>query len=65
MSHLETRFRCPVCGKITAGRIPREHGHHYGDLTVRFPRRHKGSDGKPCPGNIKEAEWVDVPRETT
>jgi len=49
-----TRFKCVKCGKITAGRIPRR-----GDGTVRFPRKHK-VDGKPCPGNMVEAEWVDV-----
>lgn len=52
-----TRFRCVVCGKLTAGRIPRA-GRHAGDTTARFPRRHKGPDGKPCGGNILEAEWV-------
>jgi hypothetical protein len=57
---VETQFKCVVCGKITAGRVPRE-GHVEGDLSARFPRRHKGIDGKPCEGNIEEAEWVNVP----
>jgi len=54
-----TRFRCVVCGKLTAGRIPNR-GH--ADLSFRFPRRHKLRDGHEvfdCPGNIIEAEWVD------
>ena len=55
-----TEFKCIVCGKLTAGRIPRDESHHAGDLTARFPRRHKDHDGIPCPGNIQEAEWVNV-----
>lgn len=56
----KARFRCVVCGKETAGRLPRnpDRRHEIGDGTARFPRRHKGKDGKPCPGNILEAEWV-------
>jgi hypothetical protein len=50
-----TLFQCPVCGKITSGRIPK-----HGDLSGRFPRRHK-VNGKPCPGNIEAAIWVDNP----
>jgi hypothetical protein len=57
-SKLETRFKCAVCGKITAGRIGRD-GRHVGDGSGRYPRRHN-VDGKPCLGNIQEAEWVDV-----
>jgi hypothetical protein len=53
-----TRFQCPECGKLTSGRLPRD-GRHVGDGTVRYPRRHK-VDGKPCPGNIMEAVWVDI-----
>ena len=59
-SHLErevARFKCVECGKLSTGRLPRD-GRHVGDGTVRYPRRHKGPDGKPCPGNIEEAEWV-------
>lgn len=51
-----TRFRCVICGKLTAGRMPRE-GRHIGDGSARFPRRHK-INGQPCAGNIREAEWV-------
>lgn len=29
-------------------------------MTFRYPRRHK-VNGKPCPGNILEAEWIDMP----
>lgn len=49
-----------MCGKVTTGRMPRLNGYHYGDGSFRYPRRHKGSDGKPCSGNIEEAEWVVV-----
>ena len=55
-----TRFKCVVCGKLTAGRLPREHGRFYGDGTFRYPRRHKGADGKECRGVWDEAEWVKV-----
>lgn len=54
-----TKFKCSVCGKLTSGRIGRSGGYS-GDTSHRFPRRHK-NDGKDCPGNIEEAEWVDVP----
>lgn len=56
----QTRFQCVVCGKITAGRVPVSFTNHRerGDGTFRYPRRHKGPDGQPCPGNIEEAEWV-------
>lgn len=57
----ETRFRCPVCLRLTAGRIPRERGAS-GDKSFRFPRRHHDANGQPCPGNVQEAEWIDVPR---
>lgn len=56
--HRHVRFRCVVCGKLTAGRLGRVYG-EIGDGTHRFPRRHK-RDGKPCPGNILEADWVEV-----
>ncbi len=58
---MTTRFRCMVCGKLTAGRLPRGDYHEgVGDTSFRWPRRHKGKDGKPCAGNIIEAEWVDI-----
>ena len=53
MAMNRTRFRCAVCGKLTAGRFP-----HLGDGTFYYPRRHQ-VDGADCPGNIIEAEWVD------
>ena len=53
-----TKIKCVVCGKITSGRLPRK-GRHEGDTTARFPRRHK-YNGKACPGNIIEAEWIEV-----
>jgi hypothetical protein len=54
------KFRCIICGKLTAGRKPRA-AWTKGDGTARFPRRHKikGTD-KPCPGNIIEATWVEI-----
>ncbi len=70
-----TRFQCQICGKLTAGRLPRAgsdiwdevfHKYrrvetwHVNDGTMRYPRRHKGVDGKPCPGNMLEAEWTDI-----
>lgn len=47
---MSPRFRCAVCGKPTAGRLPRG-----GDGTFYYPRRHQGPDGKPCEGNYREA----------
>lgn len=54
-----TRFRCVVCGKVTAGRRPRNpHNHRErADGTAMFPRWHYVG-GKPCEGNYSEAEWV-------
>lgn len=49
-----TRFCCVVCGKLTAGRLPRR-----GDGTTRYPRRHNRG-GAPCDGNWQEARWVDI-----
>lgn len=59
-----TRFKCAVCGKVTAGRVPVNPRNHRerGDGTFRYPRKHRGPDGKPCPGNSQEAKWVNVPR---
>jgi hypothetical protein len=54
-----TYFKCVVCGKLTAGRLSKE-GSFVSDMSHRFPRRHK-VNGIDCPGNIEEAEWVDVP----
>lgn len=54
---MKTKFKCPVCGKITSGRIPKD-----GDLSGRFPRRHN-NNGKPCIGNILPAIWVDLNKE--
>jgi len=55
---VRTKFKCVVCGKITAGRMPVENKVH-GDGSFRFPRRHY-VDGKLCDGVFEEAEWVDV-----
>lgn len=59
MMQTQTRFRCVVCGKLTAGRMPRIHSRHRGDTTGRFPRRHNAENGKPCAGNVREAEWIE------
>lgn len=55
-----TRFRCVVCGKLTAGRLPRDGRHFPGDGSERWPRRHKGANGQLCDGVWQLAEWVDV-----
>ena len=47
-----TRFRCIVCGRVTAGRMPRK-----GDTTARMPRWHTVA-GKVCDGVFREAQWV-------
>lgn len=56
-----TRFKCVVCGKLTAGKMPPP-GKGWGpaDTSARYPRRHNGPDGKVCEGVYQEAEWVDV-----
>jgi hypothetical protein len=54
-----TRFRCVVCGRLTAGRMPRE-GDAMGDTSERWPRRHTIA-GEVCAGVYRLAEWVDVP----
>lgn len=54
-----TRFKCVVCGRLTAGRLPRGGRHRPGDTSAYYPRRHK-HHGKPCAGNILQARWVDV-----
>jgi hypothetical protein len=53
-----TKFKCAVCGKITAGRLPIQNKHK-GDGSFRFPRRHY-VNGKLCDGVFEEAEWVDI-----
>lgn len=52
------KVKCVVCGKITAGRLPRASRHDVGDGTFLFPRRHKVS-GVDCPDNIEEGEVVE------
>lgn len=47
------RVKCAVCGKLTAGRLPRK-GRHEGDGTLWYPRRHN------CPGDIIEGILVEV-----
>lgn len=51
-----TRFKCVVCGKLTAGCVPRD-----GDRSQRYPRRHDRRWGEVCPGIYVFAEWVEVP----
>ena len=53
------QIKCVVCGKITAGRLPRASRHDIGDGTFWFPRRHKVNGGD-CPGNIVEGEDVSL-----
>lgn len=48
------RYNCSICGKPTAGRVPRG-----GDGTFILPRRHNGPDGQPCRGNIEEVVWPE------
>lgn len=55
---MRTVYQCTVCGRLTAGRLPRW-GREVGDGTFMYPRRHRDR-GKPCPGNIREAHWVEV-----
>lgn len=56
-----TKYKCVVCGKITAGRIPVSLTNHRekGDLTFRYPRRHKVKN-ELCSGSLQEAEWVET-----
>lgn len=50
------RYLCAHCGKPTAGRKPRG-----GDGSLMYPRRHDDKrTGKPCYGNIIEAQSVEV-----
>jgi hypothetical protein len=58
----KTKFKCIICGKLTSGRIPRQ-GREIGDRSLRYPRKHK-VNGKPCKGNLYEAEWVDIEIKT-
>jgi hypothetical protein len=51
------KVKCRVCGKITAGRLPRA-GWIKGDGTFWYPRRHK-VNGVDCPGNIQEGILID------
>ena len=48
------QYQCPVCGKVSDGRRPKG-----GDLTLIYPRRHD-FNGRPCPGNIQSANWLEV-----
>jgi len=48
------KVKCSVCGKITAGRLPRRTRHDIGDGTFWYPRRHK------CVGDIQEGLLVET-----
>lgn len=64
-----TRFRCAVCGKLTAGRKTGRGT----DGTARYARKHDAirdttydetgfkdqREGEPCIGSVVEAEWVE------
>lgn len=56
-----TRFKCTVCGKLTAGKMPNP-GAGWGpaDTSARFPRKHRDKKGKVCKGVYRFAEWIDV-----
>jgi site-specific recombinase XerD len=56
----QTKFRCGICGKISAGRQHRDESHPDAG-SVTWPRRHTGPDGQPCPGNSQEAERISIP----
>jgi len=49
-----TRFKCVVCGKLTAGKVPVA-----GDGSQRYPRKHASEYGDPCPGCFIFADWVE------
>lgn len=51
-----TQYKCIICDKVTSGRRTGKHS----DGSERYPRRHKGPDGEPCPGNYEFAEWISV-----
>ncbi len=51
---MRTHFKCGVCGKLTAGKVPKN-----GDGTLIFPRRHRVK-GILCKGIFIAAEWIDV-----
>jgi arsenate reductase (thioredoxin) len=44
-------LRCLVCGKVTAARMPRDANGVNMISAERYPRRHRGPNGRPCPGN--------------
>lgn len=51
------RYACAVCGHISEGRLL-ETGSEQTDPSMRFPKKHKGSDGQPCAGNYRYARIV-------
>lgn len=57
---MRARFVCRVCGKRTAGRLPRASRHEPGDGSFWYPRRHK-VDGRPCMGSTEEAVIITEP----
>jgi len=54
------QVKCPICGKVTGGRLPRAGGHK-GNGTWWFPTRHKQNktDKKYCEGIFMEGEIVN------
>lgn len=50
------RYKCPRCGKITAGKKPKR-----GDGSAVLSRKHKNENGEYCEGRFEEAEWIEVP----
>ncbi len=56
MARVAMKVKCQECGRIGGSRLPRD-GRFPGDGTFLYPRRHKGANGQPCPGNLREALW--------
>lgn len=53
---LNTRYKCPICGKITTGRRPRSFDKDVG--VFWYPRIHRQASGEACRGSYIEAEIV-------
>jgi len=58
---IKTRFKCVICGKLTAGRISQSEGFR-GDGSHRYPRK-SYVNGKIYPDVIEDAEWVDTTKK--
>lgn len=68
---MDVRWKCPKCGKLTAGRRPRlawnkgYYSHRLGkivyryDTDFRYPRKHR-INGAVCEGSFDEAIRVEL-----